>query len=73
VGPWRSGRKGSNLLFQGLPAYGVILSGSPENPMLEHHSGRVVIPYDVRFSDANGRGMPAERVMAGFRAAGGDS
>jgi hypothetical protein len=46
--------------LQGLPAYGVSLSGSLENPGIENHSGRVVIGYDVKFSDANGRGMAVQ-------------
>jgi hypothetical protein len=51
--------------LQGLPAYGVALSGSPENPVIENHSGRVVIGYHVKLTDANGRvaGLPAQ-VMA---------
>lgn len=33
--------------------------------MIENHSGRVVIGYDVKFSDANGRGMLlAARMLA---------
>jgi hypothetical protein len=41
----------------GLPEYGVTLSGSPENPVVENHSGKVVIGYDMKLADANGRGM----------------
>lgn len=49
--------QGEQPALQGLPAYGITLSGTPENPVIENHSGRVVIAYDVKFSDANGRGM----------------
>jgi hypothetical protein len=51
--------------LQGLPQYGVTLTGTLENPVIENHSGRVVIGYDMRFSDANGRGMAlAAQVLA---------
>ncbi len=50
--------------LQGLPAYGITLSGSPENPVLENHSGRVIIGYDVKLADANGRGMALPQIMA---------
>jgi hypothetical protein len=50
--------------LQGLPQYGVTLTGTLENPVLENHSGRVVICYDVKFSDANGLGMTQNLVMA---------
>jgi hypothetical protein len=43
--------------LQGLPQYGVTLTGTPENPIIENHSGRVVIGYSVKLADANGRGM----------------
>jgi hypothetical protein len=39
------------------PEYGVTLSGSPENPVVENHSGKTVIGYDVKLADVNGRGM----------------
>ena len=42
--------------LEGLPQYGVTLSGSPENPVIENHSGRMVIGYVVDTADANGRG-----------------
>ena len=42
--------------LEGLPQYGVTLSGSPENPVIENHSGRTVIGYVVETADANGRG-----------------
>ena len=43
--------------LQGLPQYGVTLSGSPADPVIENHSGRVVIGYDMKLVDANDRGM----------------
>jgi len=30
--------------LDGLPKYGVTLSGSPENPVIENRSGRAIIP-----------------------------
>jgi hypothetical protein len=45
------------LALVGLPEYGVTLSGSPENPVLENHSGRVVIGYDMETADAGGGGL----------------
>ena len=50
--------------LQGLPAYGITLTGTPESPVLENHSGRVVIGYDMKFSDANGRWAVLNLVMA---------
>jgi hypothetical protein len=38
------------------PEYGVTLSGSPENPVIENHSGRAVIAYRLGTADQNGRG-----------------
>ena len=53
----------SNSL-EGLPQYGVILSGSPENPIIENHSGKVVIGYEMKFADANGRGPGLNQLVA---------
>jgi hypothetical protein len=39
----------------GMPEYGVTLSGSPEDPVIENHSGRVIIGYNIETADANGR------------------
>jgi tetratricopeptide (TPR) repeat protein len=50
--------------LEGLPQYGITLSGSPENPVIENHSGRVVIGYDMKFADANGRGPGLNEVLA---------
>ena len=56
--------QGEQPALQGLPVYGVTLSGRLENPVIENHSGKVVIGYDVKFSDTNDRGMVENRVMA---------
>jgi len=48
----------------GLPQYGVTLSGSPENPVIENHSGRVIIGYDIKLADANDRGIAVNQIMA---------
>ena len=53
----------SNSL-EGLPQYGVTLSGSLENPIVENHSGKTVIGYVVKFADANGRGEILNQLMA---------
>jgi hypothetical protein len=41
----------------GLPQYGVTLSGTPDDPVIENHSGRVIIGYNIETADANGRLM----------------
>ena len=41
----------------GMPEYGVTLSDSPEGPVIENHSGRVIIGYNIETADANGRLM----------------
>jgi hypothetical protein len=50
--------------LEGLPQYGVTLSGSPENPVIESHSGRTVIGYVVETADANGRGVTYPQLIA---------
>jgi TPR repeat/Tetratricopeptide repeat len=47
----------SPLFGQASSLDSVTLTGTAENPVLENHSGRVVIGYDVKLADANGRGM----------------
>jgi hypothetical protein len=42
-------------MLDGMPEYGVTLSVSLEEPILENHSGRVVIGYDMKLANANGR------------------
>ena len=39
----------------GMPEYGVSLGGTPEHPVIENHSGRVIIGYNIETADANGR------------------
>jgi hypothetical protein len=50
--------------LQGLPQYGVTLTGTLENAVLENHSGRVVIGYSIRLADANGRSAVTRQLMA---------
>ena len=50
--------------LQGLPQYGVTLTGTLENAVLENHSGRVVIGYSMRKADANGRWAVSRQIMA---------
>jgi hypothetical protein len=40
----------------GLPEYGVTLSGSPENSVIENRSGKTVIAYVLKTADQDGRG-----------------
>jgi hypothetical protein len=42
--------------LEGLPKYGVTLSGSPLNPVIENHSGRTVIAYMLIAAGQNGCG-----------------
>jgi hypothetical protein len=58
--------------LDGLPKYGVTLSGSPENPIIENRSGRAVIGYRLKTVDQNGHG-PASDATGIFRAASRDS
>jgi tetratricopeptide (TPR) repeat protein len=41
--------------LEGLPQYGLSLSGIPDDPVVENHSGRVVIGYEIQSYDINGR------------------
>ena len=47
--------QGEQLAMVGMPEYGVTLSGTPEHPVIENHSGRVIIGYNIETADANGR------------------
>jgi hypothetical protein len=48
-------RKRSSLTLQELPPeYGVTLSGSPENPVIENRSGKTVIAYVFVTATRNG-------------------
>jgi hypothetical protein len=48
---------GQQPAMVGMLEYGVTLSGSPEDPVIENHSGRVIIGYNIETADANGRLM----------------
>ena len=41
----------------GMPEYNIGLSGTPEDPVIENHSGRVIIGYNIDTADAIGRVM----------------
>jgi hypothetical protein len=47
--------QGQQPALQGLPVYGVTLSGSLENPAIENHPGKTVMAYDMKILDVNGR------------------
>jgi hypothetical protein len=47
--------QGQQPAIVGMPEYGVTLSGSPEDPVIENHSGKVIIGYNIETADANGR------------------
>lgn len=40
--------------LEGLPVYGVLLTGALENPVIENHSGKAVIAYVCMAADQNG-------------------
>jgi hypothetical protein len=48
--------QGQQPALQGLPEFGVTLTDSPQNPIVENHSGKTVIGYVAKFSDTHGRG-----------------
>jgi len=48
----------------GLPEHGVLLTGTPENPVIENHSGRAVIAYTLKKADQNGHGMNPLTLLA---------
>jgi hypothetical protein len=50
--------------LQGLPEYGVLLTGTPENPVIENRSGRAVIAYTLKKADQNGHGMNPLTLLA---------
>jgi hypothetical protein len=56
-----SGQNDPALL--GLPQYGVTLSGSPKNPVVENHSGKTVIGYVVKTADQNGQGTVNQQLL----------
>ena len=49
--------QGEQPAMVGMPEYDVTLSGTPEDPVIENHSGRVIIGYNIETADANGRVM----------------
>lgn len=51
-------------MMVGMPEYSIVLSGSPENPVIVNHSGKAVIGYDVEIMDANGRRSGVGQIMA---------
>jgi tetratricopeptide (TPR) repeat protein len=50
--------------LEGLPQYGLTLSGTPDDPVVENHSGRVVIGYDIKSSDTNGPVLSINQILA---------
>ena len=56
--------QGEQSALVGLPEYGVTLGGSLEDPILENHSGRVVIGYDMKLWTAAGPGLILPQIMA---------
>jgi hypothetical protein len=50
--------------LEGLPEYGVLLTGSPENPVIENHSGRTIIAYSFQTANRNGRGPRDQPLLA---------
>jgi hypothetical protein len=50
--------------LQGLPEYGVTLSGTPENPVIENHSGRTVIAYVLIAAGQDGGGPVYQILLA---------
>jgi len=45
--------QGPQPTMVGMPEYGVTLSGSPENPVIENRSGKTIIGYRVGFANSN--------------------
>src|SRR6516225_43953 len=58
-----SGQNSSSLVV--LPEYGVLLTGSAENPLIENRSGKTVIAYRLKKADQNGRG-PTPLMLVAF-------
>lgn len=50
--------------LDGLPEHGVLLTGTPENPVIENHSGRPIIAYRLRKADQNGHGPSPLTLLA---------
>ena len=49
--------QGEQPVMVGMPGYGIALSGTPEHPVIENHSGRVIIGYNIDAADASGHVM----------------
>jgi hypothetical protein len=49
--------RGQKPALAGLPEHGVLLTGTPDNPVIENRSGRAVIAYTLKKADQNGHGM----------------
>jgi hypothetical protein len=49
--------------LEGLPQDGVTPNGSPDDPVVENHSGRVVIGYHIQ-SNTNGPVMSINQILA---------
>jgi hypothetical protein len=49
----------------GLPEHGVLLTGTPENPVIENRSGRAVIAYRLKKAGQSGHG-PAPFTLLAF-------
>ena len=50
--------------LQGLPEYGVLLTGTPQNPVIENHSGRTVIAYVLIAAGQDGGGPVYQILLA---------
>jgi hypothetical protein len=62
--------QGKQQTLQGLPEYGVLLTGSPEVPVIVNHSGRAIIGFDLRTYEADGgKGPGAGLVLVSLRSA----
>jgi hypothetical protein len=50
--------------LNGLPEYGVLLTGTPENPIIENRSGKGVIGYKLMKAGQNGHGPSPLTLLA---------
>ena len=48
--------QGQQPALVGLPEHGVLLTGTPENPVIENRSGRAIIGYKLMKAGQNGHG-----------------
>ena len=56
--------RGQKPALAGLPEHGVLLTGTPDNPVIENRSGRAVIAYTLKKADQNGHGMNPLTLLA---------